>query len=255
MSLVRQKRIGVALGSGGAKGMAHLGALQALEEAGITFDIYAGTSAGSIVGAMRARGYTCEDIEQLLARLDYRSSLFSVLTSGTSRPVLDLLNSVLGECDFSELKKPFAAVATDALTGEEVVLREGNIAEAVLASCSIPPLFRGVNRNGQTLIDGAFTNAIPGDRARELGADFVIGIALSPAEKYRINEFMTLGGERKLICQTGFDGCDILLEPDLAQYSAADMLSGARMYEIGYDCVKERLEEIRQKMRSEKIRI
>ena len=157
----RKLRIGAALGSGGARGMAHLGALCALEEAGISFDVYAGTSAGSIVGALRARGYTCDDIRELVARIDLKSALLSVASSGTSRPALALLRRLLGDCDFSELQKPFAAVATDTSDGSEVVLREGNVAEAVLASCSIPPLFRGVRLGGWTLADGALSTGSP----------------------------------------------------------------------------------------------
>ena len=236
-------RVGAALGSGGARGMAHLGALSALEEAGISFDVYAGTSAGSIVGALRARGYSCADIVELFSRLDYKNLLLSVAAAGTSRPALDLLRRLLGDCSISELKKPFAAVATDTADASEVVLKEGDAAEAVLASCSIPPLFRG-----------AFVNAIPGDRARELGADFVIGVALSRAESYRIREFYTAGGERKMILQTGFDACDVLLEPDLSRFSPADVFGGMEMYEIGYACAAERAGEILEKLSRRKQR-
>ena len=250
----RKLRIGAALGSGGARGMAHLGALCALEEAGISFDVYAGTSAGSIVGALRARGYTCDDIRELVARIDLKSALLSVASSGTSRPALALLRRLLGDCDFSELQKPFAAVATDTSDGSEVVLREGNVAEAVLASCSIPPLFRGVRLGGRTLADGAFVNGIPGNRVRDLGADFVIGVALSPAEFYRVRDFYTASGERKLILQTGFDSCDVLLEPDLSRFSPADVFGGAEMFDIGYDCAQKSAGEILDKLAKAKRR-
>ena len=254
MTFKRKMRVGAALGSGGARGMAHLGALSALEEAGISFDVYAGTSAGSIVGALRARGYSCADIVELFSRLDYKNLLLSVAAAGTSRPALDLLRRLLGDCSISELKKPFAAVATDTADASEVVLKEGDAAEAVLASCSIPPLFRGRKIGGRALVDGAFVNAIPGDRARELGADFVIGVALSRAESYRIREFYTAGGERKMILQTGFDACDVLLEPDLSRFSPADVFGGMEMYEIGYACAAERAEEILEKLSRRKQR-
>lgn len=254
MSSKRKIRIGAALGSGGARGMAHLGALSALEEAGISFDVFAGTSAGSIAGALRARGYSCADIVELFSRIDYKNFMLSAAASGTSRPALDMLRRLLGDCSISELKKPFAAVATDTADGTEVVLKEGSAAEAVLASCSIPPLFRGLKIGERTLVDGAFVNAIPGDVARELGADFVIGVALSRAESYRIREFYTAGGERKMVLQTGFDACDVLLEPDLSRYSPADVFGGMEMYEIGYACAAERAGEILQKLSRKKQR-
>ena len=246
----KRPKLGLALGSGGAKGMAHLGALRAFWEAGLRFDVYSGTSAGSIVGALCARGYTPDDIGELLASADFKSVVLSVLASGSTLPVLRLLDGALGEYEFSELSKPFAAVATDASTGERVILREGNVAQAVLASSAVPPLFRGVSVGGRTLIDGAFSDAIPADVAKDLGADFVIAVALSPAQNYAETRFTTSAGEEMAVRQKGFLSADILLEPDLAEFSAADIAGGARMYDIGYECAAERLPSILQALRS-----
>ena len=109
----KKRKIGLALGSGGAKGMAHLGALKAFEEEGIEFDVIAGTSIGSIVGAMYAKGYTSTDTRELIRRLDYKNIAISVLVGGTFNPVRKIISDALGSEDFSDLKKPFAAVATD----------------------------------------------------------------------------------------------------------------------------------------------
>ncbi len=256
MGLLRFKKkkiIGAALGSGGAKGMAHLGALQALNESGVCIEAYAGTSAGSIVGALCANGYTPADIRQLLAHLDYKGLALSVLTAGSLRPAFAVLEDVMGESEFSELKFPFAAVATDASTGEEIVLRSGSVTRAVLASSAMPPFFRGVEADGRKLIDGAFCNAVPGDVARSLGADFVIGIALSPVSTYCCGEWITTSGKRIAMRQTGFRGCDILLEPDLAAYAATDVFGGARMYDIGYECAMRRMPEIMRLLREKSI--
>lgn len=258
MGLLRNKKkkiIGAALGSGGAKGMAHLGALQAFEENGVHFDAYAGTSAGSIVGALCAKGYTPADIRQLLAHLDYKGLALSVLTAGSFRPAFTALEDVMGESEFSDLKLPFAAVATDAATGEEIILRSGNVSRAVLASSAMPPFFRSVAVDGRNLIDGAFCNAIPGDVARELGADFVIGIALSPASSFCNGEWITSAGRRIAMRQTGFEDCDILLEPDLSAYSATDVFGGSRMYDIGYDCAMRQMSDILSALREKNIPI
>ena len=249
----KKKLVAAALGSGGAKGMAHLGALQALGECGVCFDAYAGTSAGSIVGALCAKGYTPADIYRLLAHLDYKGLALSVLAAGSMRAAFSALEDVMGECEFSELKLPFAAVATDAATGEEVVLRRGNVARAVLASSAMPPFFRGADIEGRRLIDGAFSNAIPGDVARSLGADLVIGVALSPASSYCGGSWVTAAGKRVAMRQTGFESCDVLLEPDLSAYSAADVFGGARMYDIGYDCAMRHMPQILRLLREKNI--
>ena len=109
----KKKLLGAALGSGGAKGLAHLGVLQALEEAGIRFDVLAGTSAGSIAGSLYAKGYSPADIAELLARVDYKQTVLSLLLERSAQPLHRLLDGVLGEGTFAELQKPFAAVATD----------------------------------------------------------------------------------------------------------------------------------------------
>ena len=240
----KRRSLGVALGSGGAKGLAHLGALQAMSEEGIEFDVYAGTSAGSIVGALCACGYTPKDIVELLLRMGYGGAAVSSMLKGSLEPMQPVLDDVFGGREIQDLKKPFCAIATDASDGGEVVLREGNAARAVLASSSIPPLFRGIDWEGKRLVDGAFCNAIPGDAARKLGADIVIGIALSPVQSYRESVFVTSAGEQKILEQSGFAACDVLLEPDLSQYGAADIQMSMRMYDIGYACAQESMQKI-----------
>lgn len=250
-----KKKIALALGSGGAKGMAHVGVLCALEERGIRFDAVAGTSIGSIVGALYAKGYNPTDIAQLLKRLDLKSMAFSALAAGSVAPVRAVLDSMLDESGFSELRLPFAAVATDAATGEEVVLKTGSVADALLASSAMPPFFRSVPLGGKQLVDGAFSNAVPADEARALGGDFVIGVSLSPASSYERTEFVTAGGERKAIEQKGIKSCDFLLEPDLSGYSATDVFSAAAMYDIGYECAARSADGILEAMRAKKIKL
>ena len=171
-------RLGIALGSGGAKGMAHLGALKAFEEAGITFSFVAGTSIGAVVGALLAKGYSAEDMRRIVEAVNRREF------SKNLRPFADLsfaerfLENYL-EGDFTTLRLPFAACATDGKDNRLVVLRKGKLARAVTASSAIPPLFKAVELDGRELYDGAFTNAIPTDVCRALGAEFVIGIDLA----------------------------------------------------------------------------
>ncbi len=136
-------KLGLALGSGGAKGMAHLGALKAFEEEGIRFQIVTGTSIGSIAGALYAKGYTAEDMTQVLQNLNIKEF------SKNLKPFADMafaerfLETYL-EGDISSLSLPFAAWATDTETNEGVLLNEGKIARVLCASSAMPPFFRAV---------------------------------------------------------------------------------------------------------------
>ena len=178
--LFRKKKnikIGLALGSGGAKGFAELGAIFALEQNGITFDYIAGTSIGSIIGAFLANGYTSTDIFELLRRVEPGELLSNSdgkvnVISG----VFKVIDKNIGELNIEELKKPFACVATENGTYKEKVFTLGNVAKALSASSSYPPYLRPVEIDGVSYIDGAFTNAIPADLVKNMGADYVIGI-------------------------------------------------------------------------------
>jgi NTE family protein len=206
-------KIGLALGGGGARGLAHIGVLKVLEREKIPINIIAGTSMGSIVGAMYAQLLSAVAVEKLV--LDYlRSEVFRRLNLKLSnqkkgkqtedrflermfiylkyqyvfnrsytrmslfnRKILDnALKILLENIDIRDTKIPFAAVATDILSGEDVVLREGPIREAVAASSSIPGMFPPVEWNGFRLIDGGVINIVPVWETLEMGADLVISV-------------------------------------------------------------------------------
>lgn len=224
--------------------MAHLGALKAFEEFGIEFDVVAGTSIGSIVGAMYSKGYSVTDTSELIKRLDYKNIAISLLMGGTFNPVKKIIYDALGTEDFCDLKKPFAAVATDVSNGAEVVLKEGNLVDALMASSAMPPFFKSVKIEDSFLVDGAFINAVPADVVKTMGADVVIGVALSKYGDGKTTDFMTSSGKVLILEQKGFKSCDILLTPNLEGYMATDVLKTEDMYELGYDCAKAHKEEI-----------
>lgn len=175
-------RIGVALSSGGAAGMAHVGVLEELIAAGIPIDCVAGTSAGAMVGAAWAAG-RLDGFKAAMCSLTRRGvvALFDPTWPRTGllegqRP-LDLIRPYIGET-FEELPRPLAVVAADLMTGKEVVLRRGRIPEAVRASAAIPGLLTPVTIDGRMLVDGGIVNPIPVDVARELGADVVIAVTV-----------------------------------------------------------------------------
>jgi NTE family protein len=179
-------KIGYALGGGGARGLAHIGVLKVLEEHGIRPDIVAGTSMGSIVGALYSGGLTPGEIEKLALGLDWKKLVnlvdvtlpISGLLKGNR--VVSLLRSIMGDMTFSQLKCDFASVATNIINGEQVVLRDGSLIEAIRASISIPGIFTPVAVEGRYLVDGGLINTVPVSVCRDMGAEYVIGVNVIP---------------------------------------------------------------------------
>jgi len=174
--------VGLALGSGGARGWAHLGVLRALRKKGVEVQVVAGTSMGSIVGAFFAAG-RIEALEELADQVDWslmRRFLWELslsrsgLTDG--RRLLEETRKRLEVTRFQALKTPFRAVATDLDTGGEVVLDEGDLLQAVRASISIPGIFSPVWIGKRLLVDGGLVNPVPVNVARDMGAQVVIAV-------------------------------------------------------------------------------
>jgi predicted acylesterase/phospholipase RssA len=181
------KKIGYALGGGAARGLFHIGVLNVLEEYGITPDIIAGTSMGSIIGAMYASGLKTSELKQIACSIDWKQvvRLTDIVTLPKSgliqgRRIVALLKSLLGDTGFSRLKCKYAAVAADLHTGQQVVFTEGSLIEGIRASISIPGVFTPVFYEGRYLVDGGLVNVVPVSVCRDLGADYVIGVNVIP---------------------------------------------------------------------------
>lgn len=177
-------RVGLALGSGSARGLAHLGVLRALAEAGIEVHCIAGASMGALVGAIHAAGKV-DALEATFREFDWKKtvSFFDVVLPKSGlidgAKVGELVRSHVHADAIEELPMPFAAVATDLASGEEVVIRDGDLIEAVRASIAVPGIFTPVRRNGRLLVDGGLTDPVPVSAARALGADYVIAVDLN----------------------------------------------------------------------------
>lgn len=254
----REPVLGIALGSGGAKGMAHLGALTAFEEEGISFSVVSGASIGAIVGALYAKGYSPKDMVAIVEGLNRREfaknlKLFSDL--GFAEKFLEQYL----EGDFSTLKLPFAAWVTAGDTNEGLAMREGKLARVLTASAAIPPFFRAVEIGGKKYYDGAFSNAVPAEVCREMGADVVVGIDLAafitPDEEKGVFSRLldtAVNSVRPVRytddCRTrGYAAADVMLCPDLRGLKATDIdrASMNAMFDAGYAAAKEHMEEIR----------
>ena len=177
---MERKKIGLALSGGGARGFAHIGVLKVLAEHKISFDMIAGTSAGAIIGGCLAAGMTPVEIEETAAKVGYLTMVrpsFSTQGALSNVPMGHFLESELPVKRFEELTIPFAAVAFDLVSGQEVVQKgSGDLVTAIRASCSVPGLFMPVNDAGRMLVDGGVTSVLPVDAVRSLGADVVISI-------------------------------------------------------------------------------
>ncbi|MFT6988554.1 MAG: NTE family protein [Paraglaciecola sp.] len=177
-------KIGLALGSGAARGWAHIGVIQALEEMGVEIDIVSGCSIGSYVGASYASGKLPELAEWVESLTEWQ--VFALMGVGFHKgglvsglKVFKALQENFSFEKFEELNKPFAAVATDLYSGREVNFMDGSVIEAVKASCAIPGLFPPLLFENRWLVDGGVVNPVPVNMCRMLGADVVIAVNLS----------------------------------------------------------------------------
>ena len=182
---LRGRRVGVALGGGGARGWAHIGVLRALEERGLDITCVAGTSIGALVGGVYASGQL-DRLERLALSLDWRRVMyyfleFSLPRSGLvdGQRIVETLEDHVSALTVDGLPMPYAAVATDIYSGQEVRLDGGNLVQAIRASIAIPGMFTPVERDGKVLADGGLSNPLPVNVVRDLGAEVVIAVDIT----------------------------------------------------------------------------
>lgn len=178
----RPVKIALALGGGAARGFAHVGVIKALEAQNIIPDIIVGTSAGSVVGALYAAGYTGFELQQQSMQMEESQvSDWSMPNRGVLKgeALQDFINQAVKQRTLEKMKKVLAVVATDLHSGEMIVFRTGNTGMAVRASSAVPGVFQPVTINGHEYVDGGLVAPVPVRVARSLGADFVIAVDIS----------------------------------------------------------------------------
>lgn len=178
-------KIGLALGSGGSRGLAHIGILEILEKNHIPIDYIAGSSMGAVIGGMYAATKDINLLKQLLSSNSWKKIFdlltdFSGLTGGliNGNKIATFLKKNLSVKNFNELLIPFSAVATNIETGETEILDKGDFISAIQASFSIPLLFKPLRREGKILVDGGLTQPVPVRTVKKMGADIVIAVNL-----------------------------------------------------------------------------
>ncbi|MBD8898768.1 patatin-like phospholipase family protein [Rhodanobacter sp. DHG33] len=224
-------KIGLALGGGAAKGFAHIGVIKMLEASGIHPDVVAGTSAGSVVGALYASGMDPFQLQETAFGLDETKIRDVRLFSGglvQGKALQDYVNQLVHGQPIERLKLPFAAVATQLETGQRTVFVSGNTGQAVRASSSIPGVFEPVEIRGMHYVDGGVVSPIPVDAARQLGADFVIAVDISakPGGKNPQGMFNIMGQSITImgreLAKQEIARADVVIRPDLGSVGAAD---------------------------------
>jgi NTE family protein len=178
-------KVGIALGSGGARGLCHIGVIDILQSLGIRIDFISGASVGALIGAFLAAG-KLEELKKFAAPLTRKESFkladLMFPTSGLieGKKIEGFLREHLGAIRIEDLKIRFACVATDFYTGREVILSSGDLVKAVRASISIPGVFKPVAMDGKLLVDGGVVNPVPVQVVRDLGAEFIIAVDICP---------------------------------------------------------------------------
>jgi len=233
------KKLGLALGGGAARGLAHLGVLKVLEEEQIEISYVAGTSAGSLIGALYCAGYTWQEIREVAVNVKWQDLVALAIPKlglvKTSK-LQELLDDLLEGKDFASLEIPFRAVAVDIQRGEQVILESGSVAEAVRASCSIPAIFEPMPLDGRLLVDGGLLNDVPADVVRDMGADLVIAVDL--------NSRKVIPGEPDNILEVLYRSINILINYSKQQAEEeADFYVAPDVTDFGYEDLS-RLEEL-----------
>jgi NTE family protein len=237
-------KIGLALGGGAARGITHIGVLQYLEERGVKPCCIAGTSAGSIVAALYCSGKSIEELIRIATVMTWKDLIrISFPRKGLIRSsqLHLILKGYLGDVTFAELQIPLVVNAVDLRDGEEVLIEQGPVVDAVTASCAIPGIFSPVRWNQRLLVDGGLLDNVPSAHMGHKDIDYVIAVNVTAhrsLKKEPANIFEVLiQSYYILLRQRDIPACkhaDILIEPDLGEFSFWDTGKSRQLIREGY---------------------
>jgi len=251
----RPPKIGLALGGGFARGLAHVGVIRVLEEEHIPIDMIAGTSVGSVIGASYASGVSAQELCEVAALVRFKDfSRWSLSRFGlfSNDKMAIFLEKVLRCRTFEELRIPLAVAATDILTGDPAVFTSGNLIDPVRASCAYPGMFQPVKVDGRLLVDGLLAHAVPAAPLREMGAERIISVHLS-ADWLKPNgprHVFDIIGQCFSIAQDKMAGpwrlaSDVIVEPEIGAFSYDDFAHAADLIKAGEKAARALLPKIR----------
>jgi NTE family protein len=248
-------KIGVALGGGFARGLAHLGVLKVFEEEQIPISFIAGTSVGAVIGAGYASGISARELGEIASLVrfkDFSRWTFSRFGLFSNDKMSIFLQKILRCKTFEELRIPLAITATDIITGEAVVFTSGTLVDPVRASCAYPGMFQPVDVNGRLLVDGVLSHAVPALPLRQMGADRVISVYFrshwmkpqGPRHIFEvIGQCFSISQENS--CATWKAASDIVLEPAISEFGYDDFNRAPELIRAGEKAAKAAISEIR----------
>jgi len=249
----KKKKIGLCLSGGGTRGFAHLGALKAFEEYGIKFDVVAGTSVGSLVGAMYCSGLSFEEmykISKTVQAKEIRKSKFGFMPSQMDG-LQKLIASSVGYEKLEDLPTKLWVVAVDLKTGEEYNFSKGDIVPIVSGSCAVPAVFVPVKYGKYTLIDGGVLNNIPANVLRDDGCDVVITIDINSTRGSGTKGTGTLECIMasfsimvKNNSKQGYEYSDIVIQPNTSKFKSTKLDGAEEMIQEGYNSTIKVMSEI-----------
>ena len=254
------KKLGLALGAGGSRGVAHIGFLKALEEADIKVDYIVGSSMGSVVGGAYAAGLSVDMMREAVFKLRLLDLVTPAKQKGGvlgNNKMRALIAKYIGDITFADLKLPFHCVAVDMIKQEVVEFSEGSVIDAIVASSSIPTVFHPVVQGGQRLIDGGVLERVPAMRVKKMGADVVVAVDVlgwrKASEKIpgaigvSLETFDIMDNHRtKAYHEKHKKHIDFWLEPDLGDMSQYSIKKVKEAYEKGYEIGKKNVEAIKK---------
>ena len=250
-------KIGIALGGGAAKGFAHIGVIKMLEANGLTPAVVAGTSAGSVVGALYASGMDAFELQEKAVALNEAKIRDLQLSSGglvLGQKLEDYVNEQVQRKPLEQLAKPFVAVATRLEDGQRTVFARGNTGQAVRASSSIPGVFQSVTIGKYHFVDGGITSPVPVDAARQLGADVVIAVDISNKARGKTPDGMlgTLGQSIAImgqkLGQAELARADVIIRPQVLDIGSADFSQRAQAIVEGEKAALAAMPQIRERI-------
>lgn len=253
--------IGLALGGGFARGIAHVGVLKVLEEEGIPISHVAGTSVGALIGAAYCSGVSIAELEELATRVRFKHFARWTLSRygfASNQRMIGFLNGMLKVKTFEELRIPLAVTATDFSTGEGVVFHSGPLVDPVRASCAYPGMFLPVKVRGRLLVDGMLAHAVPTVPLREMGAERVLAVHLrgnwtngdGPRHVFEvIGQCFAIAQEMNSSFWKG--AADLVIEPDVNGFKYDDFEHATELMRAGQTVTRAALPEIRKWLQKE----
>ena len=252
----RMPAIGIALGGGFARGIAHIGVLKVLEEEGIPVSMIAGTSVGALIGAAYCSGLTIAELQEVAHRVRFTTFARWTLSRcgfATTDRMISFMTRILKTKTFEELRIPLGVTATDFKTGEGVVFRTGSIINPVRASCAYPGMFLPVIIDGQWLVDGMLSHPVPTRPLREMGADRVLAVQLKGQWSKTIapRHLFDVIGQSFAIAQDRMSplwrsAADLVIEPDVAGFDYDDFSRADELIHVGELAMRSALPQVRK---------